>query len=161
VDLLTVIEHEIGNALGFPELYRSSQQVMEFQISTGVRRFAVPAPTGQNGGAAAETVTVSTTLSPVVPTPVTAVSLPTVQSVPMPTMELARHLAGRPHRPTTVLAAAHVGLDTRGGSDTVVQPLDARAVDLILNDSPVSDLIGEAILPFDREGAVLDELTNV
>jgi uncharacterized repeat protein (TIGR01451 family) len=43
VDLLSVVEHEIGNVLGIPELHTGTQQVMEFEISTGVLRTELPA----------------------------------------------------------------------------------------------------------------------
>jgi hypothetical protein len=61
VDALSVIEHEIGNALGLPEIFTGTHQVMEIGLSTGVRRSPSPREAGSAPvpvtGTAAELVT--------------------------------------------------------------------------------------------------------
>jgi hypothetical protein len=42
IDLLTVLSHEIGNALGVPEVHGAPLDVMEFEVGPSVRRFELP-----------------------------------------------------------------------------------------------------------------------
>jgi hypothetical protein len=55
VDLLTVIEHEIGNVLGYKELNGGTQQIMEVDLSTGLRRAVQSGPAGGLAGPAGST----------------------------------------------------------------------------------------------------------
>ena len=61
----------------------------------------------------------------------------------IPTLGLARRLAARLPSPTTVPPVAYFGLDTQDLSHATVQPLDAQAVDLVLDDLSASGLIGK------------------
>ena len=50
MDLLTTLQHELGNVLGLADEYGDEGSVMYYALAPGVRRVAAPAGPGPTGG---------------------------------------------------------------------------------------------------------------
>jgi hypothetical protein len=124
VDLLSVIVHEVGNALGLKKPQGGTQQVTAFQILTSVRRSPLP---GQCGA--------SDPPSDFLVAPVTESSPPRATPVAIPPQAGAAGVQLRN-------ASARPGQVVRGGNSVLPSsPIDPKAVGEIFADADAFEFL--------------------